>query len=128
MPIYTLCGDNIDKIIRRRYLRCDSNATATSLHYFHFYAVKDRIHFGDLGERPIVCDGADQLQLALSLLPSPEDDVAIRRNICVLISRILYNNLGFFKVHGLRWRSGLAYRALILQGDVDEVRCGELLM
>lgn len=98
VPIYTLCGDNIDKIIRRRYIRTDSNATATSLHYFHFYAVKDRIDFGDLGEKTIVCDGADQLQLALSLLPSTEDDVAIRRNICVLISRILYNNLGFFKV------------------------------
>ena len=98
VPIYTLCGDNIDKIIRRRYLRTDSDASATSLHYFHFYAVKDRIDFGDLGEKPILCDGADQLQLALSLLPSPEDDMAIRSNICVLISRILYNNLGFFKV------------------------------
>ena len=99
VPIYTLCGDNIDKIIRRRYLRIDSIATATSLHYFHFYAVKDRIDFSDLGEKAILCDGADQLQLALSLLPSPEDDMAIWRNICVLISRILYNNLGFFKVH-----------------------------
>ena len=98
VPIYTLCGDNIDKIIRRRYLRTDSNATATSLHYFHFYAVKDRIDFGDLGEKTIVCDGADQLQLVQSLLPSPEDDKAIRKNICVLISRILFNNLGFFKM------------------------------
>ena len=97
VPIYTLCGDNIDKIIRSRYLRTNSNATATSLHYFHFYAVKDRIDFGDLREKAIVCDGADQLQLALSLLPSPEDDEAIRKNICILISRILYNNLGFFK-------------------------------
>ena len=93
VPIYTLCGDNIDKIIRRRYLRTDSNATATSLHYFHFYAVKDRVDFGDLGEKVIVCDGVDQLQLALSLLASPEDDDIIRKNICILISRI---QLGFF--------------------------------
>ena len=98
VPIYTLCGDNIDKMIKRRYLRTDSNATATSLHYFHFYAVKGRIDFSDLGEKAIRCDGADQLQLALLLLPSPEDDIVIRRNICVLISWILYNNLGFFKV------------------------------
>ena len=97
VPIYTLCGDNIDKTIKRRYLRTDSNATATSLHYFHFYAVKDRIDFSDLGEKAILCD-ADQLQLALSLLPSPEDDMAIKRNICVLISRILYSNLDFIKV------------------------------
>ena len=97
MPIYTLCGDNIDKMIRRRYLRIDSDASATSLHYFHFYAVKDRINFGDLGERVISCDGANQLQLALSLLPSPDDDIAIKKNISILISRILYNNLAFFK-------------------------------
>lgn len=44
-----------------------------------------------------MCDGVDQLQLALSLLPSPEDDDTIRKNICILISRILYNNLDFFK-------------------------------
>ena len=97
VPIYTLCGDNIDKTIKRRYLWTDSNATATSLHYFHFYAVKDRIDFSDLGEKAILCD-ADQLQLALSLHPSPEDDMAIKRNICILISRILYNNLDFIKV------------------------------
>ena len=98
VPIYTLCGDNIDKMIRHRYLRTDSNATATSLHYFHFYAVKDRIDFSDLGEKAILCHGADQLQLVLSLLPLPEDDIALWRNLCVLISRILYNNLEFFKV------------------------------
>ena len=99
VPMYTLCGDNIDKIIRHRYLRCDSTANATSLHYFHFYAVKDRIDFSDLREKAIPCDVADPLQLALSLLPSPEDDMAIRRNICILISRILYsNNLEYFKV------------------------------
>jgi len=97
VPIYTLCGDNIDKTSKRRYLRTDSNATATSLHYFHFYAVKDRIDCSDLGEKAILCD-ADQLQLVLSLLPSPEDDMAIKSNICVLISRILYNNLDFMKV------------------------------
>ena len=98
MPIYTLCGDNVDKVIRRRYLRTDANATATSLHYFHFYAVKDRVNFSDLGEKSIPCGVADQQQLASSLLPTPEDDIAIRRNICILISRILYDNLSFFKL------------------------------
>ena len=63
MPIYILCGDNIDKIIRRQYLRADSNARATSLHYFHFYAEKDRIDFSDLGEKAIPCDGVDRQQL-----------------------------------------------------------------
>ena len=123
VPIYTLCGD---KIIRCRYLRTDSNGSATSLHYFYFYTVKDRIDFGDLGEKAIQCDGADQLQLALSLLPSLEDDMAIRRNIYILISRIFYNNLGFIKVAFdgvLDW-----HRALVLPGDAKEIRCGELLI
>jgi len=69
VPIYTLCGDNIDKTIKRRYLQTDSNTTATSLHYFHFYAVKDRIDFSDLGEKAILCD-ADQLHLVLVIITS----------------------------------------------------------
>ena len=91
MPIYTLCSDNIDMIIRRRYLRTDSNARATSVHNFHFYVVKDGIDFSDLGEKAITCDGVDCQQL-LSLFPSPEDDIAMQRNI------VVYNNLGGFKI------------------------------
>lgn len=95
--MYRLCGDNIDKTVKRRFVRTDNTAT-TSLHYFHFYAVKDRIDFSDLGEKPIPSYQASQRQVTLSLLPSPEDDIAIRNNICVLISRILFNNLEFFRM------------------------------
>ena len=95
--MYQLCGDNIDKTVKRRYVRADKSAT-TSLHYFHFYAIKDRIDFSDLSEEPIHCDHYDKHQVALSLLPSPEDDIAIRKNICVLLSRILFSNLAYFKL------------------------------
>lgn len=40
---YTLCGDNIDKNVRRRYQRSDK--TTISLHHFHMYAVKNRVDF-----------------------------------------------------------------------------------
>ena len=35
---YVLCGDNIDKNVKRRYQRFDQ-----SLHYFHMYAAKNRV-------------------------------------------------------------------------------------
>lgn len=40
---FRLCGDNIDKTIRRRFLRSD--ISNTSLHYFHSYAVLNRVDF-----------------------------------------------------------------------------------
>lgn len=38
-PLYTfkLCGDNIDKTVKRRYMHSDKGNL--SLHYFHSYAV-----------------------------------------------------------------------------------------
>ena len=40
----------------------------------------------------------DPEQIALSLLPTPEDDKAIRNNMCTLISRIIYENMAFAKL------------------------------
>ena len=31
------------------------------------------------------------------LLPTPEDDMVFRTNICILMSRILYQNMEYFK-------------------------------
>ena len=38
----------------------------------------------------------DVLQLATSLLPSPDDDVALRKNFATLVSRILFGSIDFF--------------------------------
>ena len=43
LPLYKLVGDNIDKVVKPRHMRIDHQAK--SLHYFHSYAVKDRIDF-----------------------------------------------------------------------------------
>ena len=40
----------------------------------------------------------DLEQIALSLLPTPEDDEAIRNNMCTLISRIMYENMDFARL------------------------------
>ena len=48
-------------------------------------------------EDPIQCEQEDRKQLALSLLPSSDDDTELRNNLCVLISRVLYSNIPYFK-------------------------------
>lgn len=97
LAMYQLCGDNIDKNVKRRYFRADSKPNTRSLHYFHYYVVKDRVNFIQLGEEPNCCLQSDRNEVAHSLLPTPTDDMSLRENVCVLISRILYNHLPFFE-------------------------------
>ena len=87
----------MDKIIKQRYMRV-AIRKPESIHYFQSYAVADRIDFGHLGKSVIPTQQSDPKQVALSLLPSPEDDLAIRENICVLISRVLFCNVAFFNI------------------------------
>ena len=94
---YRICGDNIDKTIRPRYMRCDGGK-ANSIHYFHSYAVADRINFSDLSEDTLPLPNVSNEQLAISLLPSIEDDVATCKNFATLVSRALVNNVDFFKL------------------------------
>ena len=94
--MYRLCGDNIDKTVKQRYMRFDAHKTK-SLHYFHSYAVANRIDFSFLSEMTPPLPSVNIQQLAISLLPSPEDDVALRNNFATLISRILFENMDFFK-------------------------------
>ena len=42
---YKLVGDNIDKCVRAQYIRFESGHDNKSLHYFHYFAVLNRIDF-----------------------------------------------------------------------------------
>ena len=97
VPFFHICGDNIDKTIKQRYMRVGKSAS-NEIHYFHSYAVSDRIDFSDLSETVIPTTMQDPRQIALSLLPTPEDDQAIRNNMCILMSRIIFENMEFAKV------------------------------
>ena len=77
--MYRLCGDNIDKTVKQRYMRSDAYKTG-SIHYFHSYAVADRIDFGSLPETTPPLPSVDVLQLVTSLLLSP--DVVLRKKNC----------------------------------------------
>ena len=95
--LYHICGDNIDKGVKQRYIRI-GNFKPDCIHYFHSYAVADRVDVTSLSDQVIATTQHDKRQVALSLLPTPEDDVAIRSNIITIISRILYEALDFFKL------------------------------
>ena len=43
--LYKIVGDNLDKNIKARFMR--TNYKVKSLHYFHYYAVPDRIHVSE---------------------------------------------------------------------------------
>ena len=83
--------------MKSRYFRVNKHPNTVSKHYFHYYAFADRIDFSRTAEEPIACGQTDVTQVALSLLPTSEDDKALRNNVCVQISRILCRNLAYFK-------------------------------
>ncbi len=95
--MFRLCGDNIDKGVKQRYMRVGVKRP-DSLHYFHAYAVADRINFSDPGEKVIPTLQKCRNKVAASLVPSVEDDLAIRENICILMSRVLCDNAAFFSM------------------------------
>ncbi len=94
---FRICGDNIDKTIRRRFLRSDRSNT--SLHYFHSYAVLNRIDFSNLSDSlPDNSTITNLENVAVSLQPTKLDDQILQDNIGMLISRILCTRMSFFRV------------------------------
>ena len=94
---YRLCGDNIDKSIHTRHMRLDRRNK--SLHYFHLYAVENRVDFASLSdELPDNSKITNLWSVAKSLLPTPADDEALKKNISTLISRVLCKHVKFFKL------------------------------
>lgn len=94
---FRLVGDNIDKAIRRRHLRLDRKNE--SIHYFHVYAVENRIDASQLPDTSTkISEITDIDSAAASVLPKVRDDLILKDNITVLISRFLYKYLDFFKL------------------------------
>lgn len=92
-----LCGDNWDKGMKQRHIRVGVKKIE-SIHYFHSYAVFDRADFTDYSSQVIPTQQCDPDQISISLFPTADDDAAIRDNICVILSRVMYNNLSFFRL------------------------------
>ena len=89
---FKLVGDNIDKTVKPRDMRF--NHQVQSLHYFHVYAVKDRINFSGLSNNSTFIDPkSNDCNL---FYPSTDDDAALAFNMEILVARILTQN-----IHGL---------------------------
>jgi len=77
-------------------MRADKHRGA-SLHYFHSCAVQNRIGFSAYPDvHPDTCLDSTSRR-ANFLLPSSEDDDVLTQNFSVLLSRILFDNLPYFK-------------------------------
>ena len=89
---FKIVGDNIDKTVKPRHIRFDRQAS--SLHYFHSYAVKDRVNFanqsGSLPDPPNAPD-------LLSMLPNDNDISVMKHLFEIHVSRITVEHIPFMK-------------------------------
>ena len=96
---FKVVGDNIDKNIQPQDMRLDNQTK--SLHYFHVYAVRDRI---DLSDYDDTLPSPDISSICIDqLLPSDDDNTNLRANYSILIARVLKKYMPFLKV----FRNGL---------------------
>ena len=98
---FKLVGDNIDKQVSPRFMR--SQNLAHSLHYFHAFAIQDRVgfsHLPDICPLPLTKHGQNSWlkDVASTLLPSLEDDRILRKNFATLISRMLITHMPEMKL------------------------------
>ena len=91
-PSYIIVGDNIDKNVSPRYMRIDNQVK--SLHYWHSYAVHDRIDVGGLSGDGHVKD-INSLDVS-DVFPTVADCVSIHNNYVVLAARVIVENLPHF--------------------------------
>lgn len=91
-----LVGDNLDKNIRPRDMRSDHQTQ--SLHYFHTYAVRDRVDVSSYSSESKLPD-IKSMQLD-NLLPSLLDDKVLTHNFAVLVGRTLNKYMPFFSKFG----------------------------
>ena len=96
LTTYKIVGDNIDKEIKPRHMRSDNQAR--SLHYFHSYAVRDRVNLDSYDDSTSAPDPS-VIDLE-SLLPSPEDTEEIRHNMAILVARTLKKYIPYFLQYG----------------------------
>ncbi len=96
LKTYKLVGDNLDKNVRPRDMRSDYQGR--SLHYFHTYAVRDRVDLTNVSDVQISPD-LSAIDLT-SLLPTAADRGELENNFAVLIARVLRKHMPFFAKFG----------------------------
>lgn len=94
---YKLIGDNIDKGVKARFMRVEDHSNR-SLHYFHACAIQNRVDLSEYEDvHPQGCEDSPDRR-ALRLLPSKEDDNALKHTVSTIVARILTQHVPFFKL------------------------------
>eukprot|EP00731_Ephydatia_muelleri_P006704 Em0003g952a len=86
---FRLVGDNVDKNVKPRDMRL--NSQTTSLHYFHTYAVKDRICFSHLSTDPIEIV-QDSINFEM-FYPTVGDNTELVSNLETLVARMFVQRI-----------------------------------
>eukprot|EP00731_Ephydatia_muelleri_P035780 Em0160g1a len=86
---FKLIGDNIDKNIKPRDMRI--NNQTKSLHYFHAFAVKDRINFSDITNNAELVY-PDDIDYSV-FYPNDDDDAQLVSNFQTLVTRIFVEHI-----------------------------------
>jgi L1 cell adhesion molecule like protein len=87
---FKIVGDNLDKNFRRTYQRIDSQTQ--SRHYFHSFAVLDRVDLSHYSDLP----PSGEINIP-QILPSKEDELEIKAIFMTLISRVLVKHFDEFQ-------------------------------
>ena len=93
---FRIIGDNLDKNIKPRFLRVDH--PNQSLHFFHIFAVKDRVNLSGFSNEPNRYLSVQTEDLPFeSLLPSATDYQSLIANFSILVARVLVAHIPYFK-------------------------------
>ena len=94
---YKLIGDNLDLTVKPRYSRVDGQKYRTSLHYFHYMCVRDRVNLSQLSiVKSNSCLNSPS-KMALQILPSKECDDKLVDDLAMLVSRVIVLCMPFFQ-------------------------------
>lgn len=89
---YSITGDNIDKTINPRLMSMEHQRQ--SIHFFHSYAVLDRVNCIDLPYDHLIGDVTSLPVTAF--LPSMDDCKVLRSNYATILGRILVKKIPYF--------------------------------
>ena len=91
---FVVVGDNVDKKVKPRYMTSDNQSK--DLHYFHLYALKDRIDLSEASEDPL---NLNPDAVLATLIPTDDDIKEMISNFRVLIARQLIQHFPYFQQH-----------------------------
>ena len=93
IPSFKIVGDNVDKYVKPRHKTTDIQAS--SLHYFHSYAVKDRCDVSALDDNP---SRPDLTSFSIDeVLPTAADYTSLMTNYTIIAARIIQKHIPFLR-------------------------------